>query len=160
MHCDLMTVRMLAEPALAALQAIAALNKAMATDPNNAEVLLSLGVSYTNELDQGRALNFLTAWLSRQPAFTRVCSELYEFHATSGTLSVHGPSIPSAWSFHPLCKRWCNGIMSCRPLYTASTGHDAELVSCACLVMLRRDASQTAHSVHGRGAFIQQEARF
>ena len=44
----------------------------MATDPNNAEVLLSLGVSYTNELDQGRALNFLTAWLSRQPAFTKV----------------------------------------------------------------------------------------
>ena len=55
------------------LQAIAALNKAMAADPNNAEVLLSLGVSYTNELDQGRALNFLTAWLSRQPAFTKVC---------------------------------------------------------------------------------------
>ena len=53
-------------------QAIAALNRAMATDPNNAEVLLSLGVSYTNELDQGRALNFLTAWLSRQPAFTKV----------------------------------------------------------------------------------------
>ena len=44
----------------------------MAADPNNAEVLLSLGVSYTNELDQGRALNFLTAWLSRQPAFTKV----------------------------------------------------------------------------------------
>ena len=45
----------------------------MAADPNNAEVLLSLGVSYTNELDQGRALNFLTAWLSRQPTFTKVC---------------------------------------------------------------------------------------
>ncbi len=44
----------------------------MAADPNNAEVLLSLGVSYTNELDQGRALNFLSAWLSRQPAFTKV----------------------------------------------------------------------------------------
>ena len=43
----------------------------MAADPNNAEVLLSLGVSYTNELDQGRALNFLTAWLARQPAFTK-----------------------------------------------------------------------------------------
>ena len=52
-------------------QAIAALSKAMAADPNNAEVLLSLGVSYTNELDQGRALNFLTAWLSRQPAFAK-----------------------------------------------------------------------------------------
>ena len=55
-------------------QAIAALSKAMAADPNNAEVLLSLGVSYTNELDQGRALNFLTAWLSRQLAFTKACA--------------------------------------------------------------------------------------
>ncbi len=73
----------------------------MATDPNNAEVLLSLGVSYTNELDQGRALNFLTAWLSRQPAFTKVRSGLFTPACTSATLSVHGPSIPGAWSFHP-----------------------------------------------------------
>ena len=51
----------------------------MAADPNNAEVLLSLGVSYTNELDQGRALNFLTAWLSRQPAFTKARSCLHSY---------------------------------------------------------------------------------
>ena len=89
---------MLAEPAPAALQAIAALNKAMATDPNNAEVLLSLGVSYTNELDQGRALNFLTAWLSRQPAFTKVCSESY-------TCACYQWNIVDAWSFHPAVRK-------------------------------------------------------
>ena len=54
------------------MQAIAALNKALAADPRNAEVLLSLGVSYTNELDQGRALGYLLAWLSQQRSFAEV----------------------------------------------------------------------------------------
>jgi hypothetical protein len=36
------------------LQAIAALNKAVDADPTNLEVLLSLGVSHTNELDAGK----------------------------------------------------------------------------------------------------------
>jgi peroxin-5 len=36
------------------LQAIAALNKALGADPTNLEVLLSLGVSHTNELDAGK----------------------------------------------------------------------------------------------------------
>lgn len=52
-------------------QAIAALHRALAADPRNAEVLLSLGVSYTNELDQARALGFLTAWLVQQPRFSQ-----------------------------------------------------------------------------------------
>lgn len=54
------------------LQAIAALNKALAADPHNVEVLLSLGVSYTNELDQGRAIKFLAGWLAEQPEFAQV----------------------------------------------------------------------------------------
>ena len=44
-------------------QAIAAWNRALAAEPGNAEVLLSMGVSYTNEMDQGRALRFLRRWL-------------------------------------------------------------------------------------------------
>lgn len=36
------------------LQAIAALNKALGADPTSLEVLLSLGVSHTNELDAGK----------------------------------------------------------------------------------------------------------
>ena len=59
-----------------ARQAIAALNRALAAEPTNAEVLLSLGVSYTNELDQGRALGFLTAWLGQQPRFRQVLPPL------------------------------------------------------------------------------------
>lgn len=39
---------------LFSLQAIAALNKALGADPTNLEVLLSLGVSHTNELDAGK----------------------------------------------------------------------------------------------------------
>jgi hypothetical protein len=37
-------------------QAIAALNKALGADPTSLEVLLSLGVSHTNELDAGEPL--------------------------------------------------------------------------------------------------------
>ncbi|KAK9837124.1 hypothetical protein WJX81_004650 [Elliptochloris bilobata] len=50
------------------LQAIAAWNRALEAEPGNAEVLLSMGVSYTNELDQGRALGFLRRWLERRLA--------------------------------------------------------------------------------------------
>lgn len=49
------------------LQAIAALKKALSASPGNAEVLLSLGVSYTNELDQRRAITYLLEWLKLQP---------------------------------------------------------------------------------------------
>lgn len=49
------------------LQAIAALHEALKADPNNSEVLLSLGVSYTNELDQRHALDYLIRWLGTVP---------------------------------------------------------------------------------------------
>ena len=52
---------------IAVLQAIAALGKALQADPGNPEVLLSLGVSHTNELDQSRALTYLMEWLKAQP---------------------------------------------------------------------------------------------
>ena len=45
-------------------QAIAALGQALQADPNNAEVLLSLGVSHTNELDQAQALTYLHSWMT------------------------------------------------------------------------------------------------
>ena len=64
--------RCLVKQVFVGMQAIAALNKALAADPRNAEVLLSLGVSYTNELDQGRALGYLLAWLSQQRSFAEV----------------------------------------------------------------------------------------
>lgn len=45
-------------------QAIAALGRALQADPNNPEVLLSLGVSHTNELDQAQALTYLHTWMT------------------------------------------------------------------------------------------------
>lgn len=54
------------------IQAINALNKALACDSNNLEVLLSLGVSYTNELDQKRALEYLRQWLGKHPLHSTV----------------------------------------------------------------------------------------
>ena len=56
-----------ANQSLKNVQAIAALNKALLASPGNPEVLLSLGVSYTNELDQRRAITYLMQWLSQQP---------------------------------------------------------------------------------------------
>jgi peroxin-5 len=50
------------------VQAIAAWNRALAAEPDNLDVLMSLGVSHTNELDQGAALRFLREWLARHPA--------------------------------------------------------------------------------------------
>lgn len=49
------------------IQAIAAMNKALACDPDNLEVLFSLGVSYTNELDHKAALDYLRQWLVKNP---------------------------------------------------------------------------------------------
>ena len=40
-------------------QAIAAMAKALAADPTNPEVLLALGVSHVNELQQGQAVSYL-----------------------------------------------------------------------------------------------------
>lgn len=55
-------------------QAIAALNQALACDPDNLEVLFSLGVSYTNELAEKQALEHLKAWLIKHPIHGRLAS--------------------------------------------------------------------------------------
>ncbi|XP_057466175.1 peroxisome biogenesis protein 5-like [Actinidia eriantha] len=44
-------------------QAIAAMMRAQEVDPTNLEVLLALGVSHTNELEQAAALKYLYSWL-------------------------------------------------------------------------------------------------
>ena len=55
-------------------QAIAALNQALACDPDNLEVLFSLGVSYTNELAEKQALEHLRAWLIKHPIHGKLAS--------------------------------------------------------------------------------------
>lgn len=50
-------------------EAIAALLKAVSLDPYNLQALLQLGVSYTNDLEEHRALNYLSTWLESNPDY-------------------------------------------------------------------------------------------
>ncbi|CAL4999593.1 unnamed protein product [Urochloa decumbens] len=50
-------------------QAIAAMMCAQEANPTNLEVLLALGVSHTNELEQGEALRYLYRWLQNHPKY-------------------------------------------------------------------------------------------
>lgn len=53
-------------------QAIASMVRARDADPTNLEVLLSLGVSHTNELEQQEALKYLRSWLQYHPKYGRL----------------------------------------------------------------------------------------
>lgn len=53
-------------------QAIAAMMRAQEVDPTNLEVLLALGVSHTNELEQAAALKYLYSWLRHHPKYGTV----------------------------------------------------------------------------------------
>ncbi|XP_040942747.1 uncharacterized protein [Gossypium hirsutum] len=50
-------------------QAIAAMMCAQEADPTNLEVLLALGVSHTNELEQTAAIKYLYGWLRHHPKY-------------------------------------------------------------------------------------------
>ncbi|KAJ6818495.1 peroxisome biogenesis protein 5 [Iris pallida] len=50
-------------------QAIASMMRAQEADPTNLEVLLALGVSYTNEFEQPEALKYLYRWLQNHPKY-------------------------------------------------------------------------------------------
>lgn len=55
-------------------QAIAAMMRAHDVDPTNLEVLLALGVSHTNELEQAAALKYLHSWLRHHPKYGAIAS--------------------------------------------------------------------------------------
>ncbi|KAK8946178.1 Peroxisome biogenesis protein 5 [Platanthera guangdongensis] len=55
-------------------QAIASMMRAQEVDPTNLEVLLALGVSYTNELEQAEALRYLYKWLQNHPKYKPLAS--------------------------------------------------------------------------------------
>ncbi|KAJ8534391.1 hypothetical protein K7X08_016119 [Anisodus acutangulus] len=56
-------------------QAIAAMMRAQEADPANLEVLLSLGVSHTNELEQQAALKYLYSWLCHHPKYGSIAPQ-------------------------------------------------------------------------------------
>ncbi|KAF6145628.1 hypothetical protein GIB67_018734, partial [Kingdonia uniflora] len=51
------------------VEAIASMMRAQDVDPKNLEVLLALGVSHTNELEQAVALKYLYGWLQNHPKY-------------------------------------------------------------------------------------------
>lgn len=55
-------------------QAIAAMVRARDADPSNLEVLLALGVSHTNELEQTEALSYLRGWIQHHPKYQALIS--------------------------------------------------------------------------------------
>jgi len=52
--------------------AIAALLRCITIDPYNLPALLMLGVSYTNDLEESRALNYLKTWMLHNPEYQGV----------------------------------------------------------------------------------------
>ncbi|KAK4344471.1 hypothetical protein RND71_034647 [Anisodus tanguticus] len=56
-------------------QAIAAMMRAQEAEPANLEVLLSLGVSHTNELEQQAALKYLYSWLCHHPKYGSIAPQ-------------------------------------------------------------------------------------
>ncbi|XP_021735517.1 peroxisome biogenesis protein 5-like [Chenopodium quinoa] len=56
-------------------QAIASMMRAQEVDPTNLEVLLALGVSHTNELEQSAALKYLYQWLRNHPKYGTLSPE-------------------------------------------------------------------------------------
>ncbi|XP_078437572.1 peroxin 5 [Wolffia australiana] len=56
-------------------QAISSMLRAQEADPRNLEVLLALGVSHTNELEQASALKYLHGWLQNHPKYGSLTSQ-------------------------------------------------------------------------------------
>ncbi|GAB5357125.1 hypothetical protein AAMO2058_000347500 [Amorphochlora amoebiformis] len=72
--------------------AIAALLKCLDCDPYNLPALLMLGVSYTNDLEEGRALKYLKTWLENNPEY----SSLAEVKRHSATIRQYEKSYSSS----------------------------------------------------------------
>ena len=87
-------------------QAIAAMNTALAADPANLDVLLSLGVSHTNELEAGEALGYLRQWVLRHPA-----------HAEAAAAVPAPEDSSQAAAYVVGCCRCC---FCCKPLQAAA----------------------------------------
>ena len=62
------------------VQAIAAMDKAHEADPTNRNVLLSLGVSHTNEMEAPEALGYLQAWLKNHPDYLHIPNDMSQPH--------------------------------------------------------------------------------
>jgi len=71
-------------------RAIAPLLRAVESDPNNLDALLDLGVSFTNELVQAQALNYLKQWIARHPRYQHLRPTIESEEEFVGTSTLHG----------------------------------------------------------------------
>lgn len=79
--------------------AIAAFLQCVSIDPYNLKALMQLGVSYTNDLEESRALNYLKTWLQNNPdyqtaALAQQKQQVDEYHSLYG-----GQSSNSQYSY-------------------------------------------------------------
>jgi peroxin-5 len=49
--------------------------RALKADPQSLDVLLSLGVSHTNELDTGEAVGYLGRWMASHSSYAAIAAE-------------------------------------------------------------------------------------
>lgn len=90
---------------------------ALAADPSSLDVLLSLGVSHTNELEQGEALGYLRQWVLRHPR-----------HAAAAA-AVQDPGDSSQLAAYVVRGRACPGWLG--GMWSGSLG-DGGPLRCAC----------------------------
>ncbi|KAI7842283.1 hypothetical protein COHA_003924 [Chlorella ohadii] len=82
-------------------QAIAAMNRALAADPSDLDVLLSLGVSHTNELEQSEALGYLRQWVTRHPKHAAAAAQVAPIEDSSQAAHYVALMFEAAARAHP-----------------------------------------------------------
>lgn len=96
--------------------AIAAFLKCVSIDPYNLKALLQLGVSYTNDLEESRALNYLKTWLQNNPDYQSASltqakqqaeefAQLYGSNKNNGMYSCQFPQPPCISAHAQACER-------------------------------------------------------
>lgn len=82
-------------------QAIAAMNRALAADPSDLDILLSLGVSHTNELEQSEALGYLRQWVTRNPKHAAAAAQVAPIEDSSQAAHYVALMFEAAARAHP-----------------------------------------------------------
>jgi len=111
-------------------RAIAAMARALAAQPDNREVLLSLGVSHTNELDAETAMGYVSSWLSQHPVHGHLVRDTppgAPLDALVAALRQAAQATPQDADIHSVL-----GV-----LYTLGRDYDAAITSFSAALALR-----------------------
>ena len=109
-------------------RAMAALRSALAASPDSREVLLSLGVSATNELDGAAAVGYIAAWLRLSPSAARLAPPPgAALDAVLAAAVAAAAAAPGEADAHTAC-----GVLHC-----VARDYDAAIASFAAALDLR-----------------------